>query len=161
MALLARERAPDSPDRYRLTIERAAGGAEARWIARVDGLPGCVGEGDTPSAAVAAADAAASLHARPGAFTHSGRLLLRLPRILHAELAGLADAAQLSLNQLIVGALADAVGGAAPDAKEPPTAVPSPRLRNAVRLLLAADALVVALVAAAALLILVGAWSPG
>jgi predicted RNase H-like HicB family nuclease len=161
MGVLARERPADGPGRYRLTIEHIADSAEPHWVARVDGLPGCVGGGATPTAAVAAADAAANLLAGPAAFSHSGRLLLRLPKILHAELAGLADAAQLSLNQLIVGALADTVGGAAPSASESPAAVPSRRLRNAVRLLLAADALVVALVLAAALLILVGAWSPG
>jgi len=81
-----------------------------------------------------------------------------MPKILHAELAGLADAAQVSLNQLIVGALADTVSGEDPAAPAP---APSRRLRNALVAVLAADALVVALAAAAAVLILVGAWHPG
>jgi antitoxin HicB len=157
MGLVARERAAGPGDRYRLSIERTGEGAEPRWVARVDGLPGCVGEGETPSAAVAAADAAAGALAGPAALSHSGRLLLRMPKILHAELAGLADAAQVSLNQLIVGALAESVSG------EPPAraAAPSRRLRTALRLVLAADAVVVALAVIAAALILVGAWQPG
>ena len=36
---------------------------------------------------------------------HSGRLLLRMPRTLHAELARLAEKRGVSLNQLIVGLL--------------------------------------------------------
>jgi HicB family len=37
--------------------------------------------------------------------THSGRLLLRMPRALHGELARLAEKQGVSLNQLIVGLL--------------------------------------------------------
>jgi hypothetical protein len=39
----------------------------------------------------------------------SGRLLLRMPRTLHAELASLAEKRGVSLNQLIVGLLAGSV----------------------------------------------------
>jgi HicB family len=42
---------------------------------------------------------------------HSGRLLLRMPRALHAELAGLAEKRGISLNQLIVGLLSNSVSG--------------------------------------------------
>jgi hypothetical protein len=45
---------------------------------------------------------------------HSGRLLLRMPRALHAELAGLAEKRGVSLNQLIVGLLSNSVS---PDAQ--------------------------------------------
>ena len=48
----------------------------------------------------------------------SGKLLVRMPRTLHADLARAADTEGVSLNQLIVGALTSAVawrrvGGAA------------------------------------------------
>jgi hypothetical protein len=119
-------------------------------VARVDGVPGCVGEGDTPAAAVTAADAAAEASGteRP----YSGRLLLRMPKSLHAELAARADHERHSLNQLIVGALADTVASAS---RAAPGGPPRP-----LRLALAANAVVVALALAAALLILTGAWHP-
>ena len=58
---------------------------------------------------------------RPAAGSHSGRLLLRMPSMLHANLARAAEREGVSLNQLIVGLLsrsldngADGTHGAAP-----------------------------------------------
>jgi hypothetical protein len=48
---------------------------------------------------------------RKRAGTHSGRLLLRMPESLHAELARASERAGLSLNAFINDALAAAVGG--------------------------------------------------
>jgi hypothetical protein len=48
---------------------------------------------------------------RKRAGTHSGRLLLRMPETLHAELARASERAGLSLNAFINDALAAAVGG--------------------------------------------------
>ena len=45
---------------------------------------------------------------RPG--THSGRLLLRMPEALHADLAKASERAGVSLNGFIVDALATALG---------------------------------------------------
>jgi RNA polymerase sigma-B factor len=42
--------------------------------------------------------------------THSGRLLVRMPQSLHAELARVAEHEGVSLNTLITGALASSVG---------------------------------------------------
>jgi hypothetical protein len=47
---------------------------------------------------------------RKRAGTHSGRLLLRMPESLHAELARASERAGLSLNAFINDALAAAVG---------------------------------------------------
>jgi hypothetical protein len=46
----------------------------------------------------------------PGAAGHSGRLLLRVPGSLHAELAGEAGRRGMSLNRFIVAALEDRNG---------------------------------------------------
>jgi hypothetical protein len=58
---------------------------------------------------------------------YSGRLLLRMPPMLHSELARLAEDREVSLNQLITKVLGDAVWGAGPAPSEAPDA-PSPRL---------------------------------
>jgi hypothetical protein len=52
---------------------------------------------------------------KSGDKAHSGRLLLRMPRALHADLAGLAEKRGISLNQLIVGLLSNSL----PDAAQP------------------------------------------
>jgi hypothetical protein len=63
--------------------------------------------------------------------THSGRLLVRMPPTLHADLARAADNEGISLNSLIVGVLAGAVAWRHPDEKVPngrgpePAALPS------------------------------------
>ena len=46
---------------------------------------------------------------------HSGRVLIRMPPPLHAELARAADRKQVSLNQFITGSLSTAVGGRSSD----------------------------------------------
>jgi hypothetical protein len=52
---------------------------------------------------------------KSGDKAHSGRLLLRMPRPLHADLARLAENRGISLNQLIVGLLSNSL----PDAVQP------------------------------------------
>ena len=86
--------------------------------------------------------------------THSGRLLLRMPRALHAQLAARSDASGLSLNQYIVETLTRALEGegradAAGRASAPP---------RSLRLALLANAVVVALAAATCVVLLVVAW---
>jgi hypothetical protein len=56
---------------------------------------------------------------------HSGRLLVRMPATLHAELAQVARREGVSLNALVVGALSGAVGWRSPDAARPERA-PAP-----------------------------------
>jgi len=58
--------------------------------------------------------------------THSGRLLVRMPPTLHADLARAADNEGISLNSLIVGVLAGAVAWRHPDEKVPNGRAPEP-----------------------------------
>jgi hypothetical protein len=81
--------------------------------------------------------------------SHSGRLLLRMPKTLHAELAARSDAAGVSLNQYIVSALARAVSG------ENVRAAPDERRDRSIRTALVVNAVVVALAALTAVVLLV------
>jgi hypothetical protein len=83
--------------------------------------------------------------------SHSGRLLLRMPPSLHAELAEAADREGQSLNAYITGVLAQR-NGESPQAPEP--RAPSRILRTAV----IADLLLVAIAAIVAIALLVVAW---
>ncbi|HEV8152435.1 MAG TPA: toxin-antitoxin system HicB family antitoxin [Solirubrobacteraceae bacterium] len=108
------------------------------------------------------------------ATSHSGKLLVRMPRTLHADLAAAADREGVSLNAFIVGALGGAVAwradAPAPGAP-PPVASPSPaaaasaqpRPVTASRTLsvaLVVNLVVVVLAAAAAVALVIAAW-PG
>jgi HicB family len=84
--------------------------------------------------------------------THSGRLLLRMPRALHAQLAARSDASGQSLNQYIVETLTRALEGDAADRGRDPA---PPR---SLRLALLANAVVVALAAATCVVLLAVAW---
>jgi hypothetical protein len=82
--------------------------------------------------------------------THSGRLLLRMPQTLHAQLAARSDAEGVSLNQYIVEALTRTLTNAS-EATDT-AARPVPR---SLRLSLVANAIVVALAAATCVALLV------
>jgi hypothetical protein len=91
--------------------------------------------------------------------THSGRLLLRMPEELHAELARASQRDNVSLNQFITGVLAAAVGWSdgkapAPVAESEPAVVVEPR-RRWFGVLLAANFVLVAGVACVAIVLLV------
>ncbi len=104
---------------------------------------------------------------------YSGRLLLRMPRTLHAELADAAERDGTSLNQFIVGTLARAMGApgadaaasdngtsAAPDRHSAGTPVPrrEPRLLG-IALVVNLAAIVVA--GSIAVVLLIAAWHRG
>jgi hypothetical protein len=108
------------------------------------------------------------------AASHSGRLLVRMPQTLHAELAEAAEREQVSLNQFITLALAAAVGWRQPggnDARHadaqaspaPPDRSPAPepggRSTRLLSLALTVNAVLVAIAAVLAIGLLIAAWS--
>lgn len=119
------------------------------------------------------------------ATSHSGKLLVRMPRTLHADLAAAADREGVSLNAFIVGALGGAVAwrageapphaagaapppnGAAPNGRLPdgaagaPAPTAPPRAATPSRTLsvaLVVNLVVVVLAAAAAVALVIAAW---
>ncbi len=106
------------PYQIALRAQERGGG----WLAYVEELPGCEAQGDTPEKATRqlrrAMEAWISETLEKGEDVpeprvlsgHSGRLLLRMPQSLHAELAHAADTEGVSLNQFITTALASSVG---------------------------------------------------
>jgi antitoxin HicB len=111
---------------FPVTLVRDDHGVEEEWVATVDALAGCSARARTPEEAldgVAGAVAewleAAGREGRdvpdPKALqSHSGRLLLRMPQTLHAELTRVAERESVSLNQFITDILAGALGWRVP-----------------------------------------------
>ena len=111
----------DLPYHFAIARDEAAAGDDA-WVVRVEELEGCEARGGTPQAALANVRAALEAWIAPALArgrqvpapraeaTHSGRLLLRMPPTLHAELARAAEREEVSLNQFVSSALAGAVG---------------------------------------------------
>jgi len=111
---------------YPVTLVRDEHGAEDEWVATVDALAGCSARARTPeealdrvSRAVAEWLEAAGREGRevpdPKFLqSHSGRLLLRMPQTLHAELSRVAEREGASLNQFITDVLAGALGWRVP-----------------------------------------------
>ena len=90
----------------------------------------------------------------------SGRLLLRMPAALHAELARRAERDGISLNQFITAALAGRVGwGTDGEGDTPATAESSAERRTRlIAIALLVNAIVIGLAATAAIAVLVLAW---
>src|SRR4051794_34607140 len=143
-------------------------GAGTQWDARVEELPGCAATGRTPEEAVAGVrslmstwltDALEKQEEIPGPRAEelpSGKLLVRMPRTLHADLARAADTEGVSLNQLIVGALTSAVAWR----RAGSAAAPAPASRSrTLTIVLWANLAVLAVAAAVAVAALVAALS--
>ncbi len=93
----------------------------------------------------------------------SGRLLLRMPKTLHAELTRAAEREGVSLNQFITSALSSIVGLGGEDRGSGPVATAKDAQRDArhARLVvgaLLANAVVIGLVAIVAIVLLLLAW---
>jgi RNA polymerase sigma-B factor len=100
----------------------------------------------------------------PQPATHSGRLLVRMPQSLHAELARVAEREGVSLNALITGALASAVGwrdGAVDGLETTDAPTPHSRRPQWTTIALAANLVVVVLAAIVAIVLLVIAVTHG
>jgi antitoxin HicB len=107
---------------YHLLVVRDGEDKGKPWVASVEELAGCTSRGKTPDealsgvqAAMASWIAAALQEGREvpepkSATSHSGRLLLRMPRTLHADLTRASEREGVSLNQFITDVLAAAVG---------------------------------------------------
>jgi antitoxin HicB len=176
---------------YRVTLVRDMEGNGSAWAGAVEELPGCTSKGSTPEEAVnglreamarwinAALEEGREIPKPKDADSYSGRLLLRMPRTLHAELARVAEREGASLNQFITDVLASAVGwrvrggaanagknssisqvpGAAaltPESQVPPE--PEPRSRRLLTAILAANFIIVAFAAVVAALALIVFW---
>ena len=160
---------------YHISVSRDEGDAkESGWSARVDELPGCEARGTTLEEAVRGIRGAmqqwigralASGRGVPEprrAPRHSGRVLLRMPQSLHAELARAAEREEVSLNHFIAKSLASALHAPGPRRSAPSS--PSGPARSASRLLPVALVAGMALVLAAgviAAIVLVLAWQQG
>jgi predicted RNase H-like HicB family nuclease len=160
---------------YHIAVMRDPANGNGDWIARVEELPGCEAHGDGPQEAAGAVSDAmrgwivdalergAEVPEPRRPSTHSGRLLLRLPQTLHAELAHQAELEETSLNGYITSLLAAEVGrqqiGASapadPPAAEPRPEAPRPRFLSVAIL---ANLVVVLLAFVAAVVLLVLAW---
>jgi antitoxin HicB len=122
---------------YHITLAQDGEESGGKWVAAAEELAGCTARGDSPEEAIARLkDAMAiwitsALHEGrdipepKSATSHSGRLLLRMPRTLHAALTRAAERENVSLNQFITDALASAVGWRREAAGESTTA-PAP-----------------------------------
>jgi hypothetical protein len=110
----------------------------------------------TPDAVRDAPPEAPSAKPRQRTGTYSGRLLLRMPRTLHEQLAKASESDGVSLNQFITGVLASAVDWRNEDA---PAGTRHERARSrGMTFLLAANLVLVGLAAAAAIGFLIAAW---
>jgi antitoxin HicB len=124
---LKRGLGPSAVDRYlslpyHLSLVQDGEEDGAKWVATVEELPACTGRGKTPEEALAGAKEAMAawisdalkegrdIPEPRSATSHSGRLLLRMPRTLHAELTRVAEREGVSLNQFITDSLASAIG---------------------------------------------------
>jgi predicted RNase H-like HicB family nuclease len=174
--------APQSPKEYLNLPYKIALRADEQnggWTAYVEELPGCDAHGDSPEHATRrlrgamerwvseALERGENIPEPRTLSGHSGRLLLRMPQSLHAELARASESEGISLNQFITTALASAVGWrnhSASDSRLPGStgegagvarSMPMPRRRNA---LLATNLVVLIFLAAVAVALLVIAW---
>jgi antitoxin HicB len=176
---------------YHVTLVRDPEGNGAGWTAGVEELPGCSSQGGTPDEAVNGVRQAMAAwitealqegrevpEPKP-VEEHSGRLLLRMPKTLHADLTRLAEREGVSLNQFITDALASVVGWRVPDKQkrnskasinqvpgaealtpesEAGPESPEGRSRRFLTLILTANFVVLAVAALVAALVLIAAW---
>lgn len=173
---------------YHLILVRDGGEKGKPWTASVEELPGCTSHGKTSDAALDGIEAAMAkwiglaleegrdIPEPKSATSHSGRLLLRMPKTLHADLTRASEREGVSLNQFITDALAAAVAWRGRAAAPPPggttiqapgaeglTAEPLARRsrRRPARMTdaaLMANFVIVAIAGIVAIIVLIAAW---
>lgn len=106
---------------YHLLLVRDGEEKGKPWCATVEELPGCTSRGKTSDDALngvrdamtawieTALQEGRDVPEPKSATSHSGRLLLRMPRTLHADLTRASEREGVSLNQFITDVLASAV----------------------------------------------------
>jgi antitoxin HicB len=144
---------------YPIVLAHHSNGEGPEWIATVEELPGCQARGTTPESAAAAVHDEVERWLRnaraegrevppPGAAaSHSGKLLVRMPRSLHAELVRASEREGTSLNAYIVAALSASVAWRRSGAAEQQS------------LALTANLIVLAIAALIAVALLITAWT--
>jgi RNA polymerase sigma-B factor len=160
---------------YHIELVKSDDPPDGGWTAKVEELPGCSADGASPEEAAARvqdamrkwiAEAVAAGREVPkprSVASHSGRLLVRMPQSLHAELARAAELEEVSLNQFITSSLASAVhwrGGDGDDAGGASMGEGSERA-GSIRTALMANVLLLALIAILAVALLVLAVTRG
>jgi antitoxin HicB len=107
---------------YHITLVQDSEENGGKWTAATEELPDCTSRGDTAEEAIAGLQdvmagwiAAALREGRDipeprTSASHSGRLLLRMPRTLHTALTQAAERENVSLNQFITDSLASVIG---------------------------------------------------
>jgi len=107
---------------YPIRLYQRSDGTEEYWFAEIPDLPGCVSDGVTPDEAVRSVNEAKVLwieaqirdgYEVPEPFEphpYSGKLLLRISKVLHRRLSEEAQLEGVSINQSIAGKLAGKVG---------------------------------------------------
>jgi antitoxin HicB len=106
---------------YAIVVEPLSEADGGGWLASVPALPGCMGDGDTPEAAVTDAKAAMAEWIAaakdlgrdvPGP-TATGQWRQRVPKSLHEKLKIVAAREGVSLNAYVANVLAEQAGRAA------------------------------------------------
>ena len=177
---------------YHLMLVRDGEDKAKPWTASVEELPGCTSHGKTSDEALGGIQAAMAkwigvaleegreIPEPKSATSHSGRLLLRMPRTLHADLTRASEREGVSLNQFITDVLAAAVvwrsgsagsssGPAATPISQAPgaeglTAEPGARRRarrsptQLTNAALVANFVIVGIAGVVAIIVLVAAW---
>jgi predicted RNase H-like HicB family nuclease len=112
---------------YRMELRRAEDGG---YIARVQELPGCMADGETPAEAIeglrdamytwieSRQDGGLPVPEPRGEDDYSGRFVVRMPKYLHARLAQEADLEGVSLNQYVVSLLSSSSANCSPAHQE-------------------------------------------
>jgi antitoxin HicB len=178
---------------YHLLLVRDGEDKAKPWTASVEELPGCTSHGKTSDEALDGIEAAMAkwigialeegreIPEPKSAATHSGRLLLRMPKTLHADLTRASEREGVSLNQFITDVLAAAIvwrgraNSSAAGAATTPSPLQAPgaeglttertgasrrRARNStlITAALAANFIIVAIAGIVAILVLITAW---